>query len=436
MSQIQKKFIKGNAVDESKILLLNDGALRARNAADSADISLLKLDASNRLQFLTLPQVGSLPSVNADVASKEYVDTEVAGAVSDVTALEVRVQAIEDDYGVAGGLATLDGSGLVPSSQLPSYVDDVLEFANLAAFPVTGEQGKIYVALDTNKCYRWSGTTYIYITSGAVDSVNSQTGVVVLESDDINLPTAIRGATQVQAALAVLDTDLAGVSSDIVLLDGRLDTAEADIVALEAEDLTFLKLDGSRNMTGQLTVESTVGEPTYLSSSSLAFDNNAGLVSGVQSLTLSNGGVIQANGAQIEIGASLNMSSQLITDMLDPVSAQDAATKNYVDAADGVLQGLVDALEAASLEWMPIEKFTLSAGDITNGYVTLSYLAVEHSIQASVDRLLIHHTDDYTVSVVGGVTRLTFAGSLITPGQEKLSAGDVIRVQACKVAIV
>ena len=70
------------------------------------------------------------------------------------------------DKGVANGLATLDSSGKVPASQLPSYVDDVLEYANLAAFPETGEGGKIYVAQDTSECYRWSGSAYIKIVNG------------------------------------------------------------------------------------------------------------------------------------------------------------------------------------------------------------------------------------------------------------------------------
>ena len=186
MSQIQKKFLKADSVDESKILLLNDGALRARNAADSADVELMKLDGANKLQLLVLPQVSSDPSAGNDLVRKSHLDSELATAAADVTALEGRIQAIEDDYGVAGGLATLDGAGLVPASQLPSYVDDVLEFANLAAFPATGEVGKIYVAIDTSKCYRWSGSTYIQITSGAVDSVNGQTGIVVLDTLDVS----------------------------------------------------------------------------------------------------------------------------------------------------------------------------------------------------------------------------------------------------------
>ena len=73
-------------------------------------------------------------------------------------------------------------SGTIDAARLPSYVDDVLEYTNLAAFPATGEAGKIYIALDTNKTYRWSGSAYVYITSGAVDSVAGKTGVVVLDT--------------------------------------------------------------------------------------------------------------------------------------------------------------------------------------------------------------------------------------------------------------
>ena len=72
--------------------------------------------------------------------------------------------ATTDLIGAANGLAELDGTGKVPSSQLPSFVDDVVEYANLAAFPVTGESGKIYVALNTNITYRWAGSTYVEIS--------------------------------------------------------------------------------------------------------------------------------------------------------------------------------------------------------------------------------------------------------------------------------
>ena len=73
-------------------------------------------------------------------------------------------QVKRSEMGKAGGVATLDSGGKVPASQLPSFVDDVLEYAGKSAFPATGEAGKIYVALDTNLTWRWSGTAYVEIS--------------------------------------------------------------------------------------------------------------------------------------------------------------------------------------------------------------------------------------------------------------------------------
>lgn len=66
-------------------------------------------------------------------------------------------------------------SGVIPESNLPSYVDDVLEYASTGNFPGSAASGIIYVALDTNKVYRWSGSTYIEISSDTNDFVNAAT---------------------------------------------------------------------------------------------------------------------------------------------------------------------------------------------------------------------------------------------------------------------
>lgn len=73
-------------------------------------------------------------------------------------------QVKRSEMGKVGGVATLDSSGQVPASQLPSFVDDVLEYASKSAFPQAGETGKIYVALDTNLTWRWSGSGYVEIS--------------------------------------------------------------------------------------------------------------------------------------------------------------------------------------------------------------------------------------------------------------------------------
>lgn len=73
----------------------------------------------------------------------------------------------------ANGIAPLGADSKVPAAYLPSYVDDVLEYANTAGFPAIGETAKIYVALDTNKTYRWSGSAYVEISAspGTTDAL-------------------------------------------------------------------------------------------------------------------------------------------------------------------------------------------------------------------------------------------------------------------------
>lgn len=89
-----------------------------------------------------------------------------------------------EEKGVANGVATLDSNGKVPSSQLPSYVDDVIEgtlsskpnvFNGTNGLAVPQEAGKIYVDTTTNKSYRWGGTTYVEITSSLALGETSST---------------------------------------------------------------------------------------------------------------------------------------------------------------------------------------------------------------------------------------------------------------------
>lgn len=94
------------------------------------------------------------------------------------------------DARLSENVVLVDGTGKVPASKLPSYVDDVLEYSSLAAFPPAGESGKIYVAVDTSKAYRWSGSTYAEVSSTSeapVQSVAGKTGAVTLAKSDVGL---------------------------------------------------------------------------------------------------------------------------------------------------------------------------------------------------------------------------------------------------------
>lgn len=117
---------------------------------------------------------------------ENYDDTEVK---EDISALETDVENIQGDIAdvetalngkvntslVGVSIAELDENGRVPTGQLPSYVDDVLEYASISEFPAAGETGKIYVAIDTNLSYRWGGSGYVEISPSLALGETSQT---------------------------------------------------------------------------------------------------------------------------------------------------------------------------------------------------------------------------------------------------------------------
>lgn len=134
---------------------------------------------------------GNLASTNTQDALEELQ--------GDINALDARLDTAEADIidlqndkenksekGQPNGYAPLDSMNLIPAIHIPGFADDVVEYANFASFPVVGETGKIYVDISTNFQYRWSGSIYVQLSNSPVSSVNGQTGIVVLDVDDIN----------------------------------------------------------------------------------------------------------------------------------------------------------------------------------------------------------------------------------------------------------
>lgn len=97
-------------------------------------------------------------------ALEDALQKEIEDRKAGDTTITNSLNAFISTKGQPGGLAELDSTGKVPAAQLPSYVDDVLEFSTKDQFPQTGETGKIYVAKDTNLTYRWTGTQYLEIS--------------------------------------------------------------------------------------------------------------------------------------------------------------------------------------------------------------------------------------------------------------------------------
>lgn len=105
-----------------------------------------------------------------DALQKEIEDRKAGD-----TTITNSLNAFISTKGQPGGLAELDSTGKVPAAQLPSYVDDVLEFSTKDQFPQTGETGKIYVSKDTNLTYRWTGTQYLEISQSLALGETSST---------------------------------------------------------------------------------------------------------------------------------------------------------------------------------------------------------------------------------------------------------------------
>lgn len=95
--------------------------------------------------------------------------------IGDTSELNSKVQQFINSKGAPNGLASLNESGIIPSAQLPSYVDDVIEVDTFSNLPGTGESGKIYIVQDTNLTYRWSGTDYAEISKSLALGETSST---------------------------------------------------------------------------------------------------------------------------------------------------------------------------------------------------------------------------------------------------------------------
>jgi hypothetical protein len=145
------KDIHITSIANNQVLRWNNTNLRWEN---TSALTTAETDIANIEDGTTI--VGK---ANADKDGNEFDATYLKKASASSTYVPL------SSKGVANGVAPLDSNNKIPSIHLPGGVDDIKEFANLASFPATGEASIIYVALDTNIIYRWSGSAYVEISS-------------------------------------------------------------------------------------------------------------------------------------------------------------------------------------------------------------------------------------------------------------------------------
>lgn len=206
MALLKGKYVDPNApLNGDRIQLDNNQALKGKNA-DGSDRSIIKVNSLDQIELASVPVVpaGADPGLDDALARKAYVDSKAASeAAAAVAAIDL-----------SGKADLVDGK--VPSNQLPSYVDDVIEVDDFAALPAEGEASKIYVTKDTNKTYRWSGSGYVEISAspGTTDS---------LVEGSTNLYF-----TNERAAAAAPVQSVAGKSGAVTLVKGDVGLGNVD----------------------------------------------------------------------------------------------------------------------------------------------------------------------------------------------------------------
>lgn len=212
--------------------------------------------------------------------------------------------ALESTIGAAGGIAPLDGTGKVASSYLPSYVDDVIEAANYAALPGTGETGKIYVTLDDGKTWRWGGSSYTEISPspGTTDAVPEgstnlyHTAARVLGQVLTGLSTAagtvVTSAHTILQAIGFLQKQ---VSDNATAISGKQATL---VSGTNIKTINSTSLLGSGNLSVSASPGGSATQVQY---------NNAGVFAGASGIT--------TTGTELAIASGTKTTSKPVLDL-------------------------------------------------------------------------------------------------------------------------
>lgn len=156
----KEDYVELNTTIPGQIEDLKEADSNLSNRIDDLDDKIDKEIADREAEIDRIENKFDGVTDKLEAALQKEIEDRKAGD----TTITNSLNAFISTKGQPGGLAELDSTGKVPAAQLPSYVDDVLEYSTKAQFPQTGETGKIYVAKDTNLTYRWTGTQYLEIS--------------------------------------------------------------------------------------------------------------------------------------------------------------------------------------------------------------------------------------------------------------------------------
>jgi predicted nucleic acid-binding Zn-ribbon protein len=414
-------------------------ALESDNTTNKSDISTLKSDMSTAKSDISAleSQVNGIESdvsslltdvstaksdisaLKSDVSAAESdisaLQSDVSAAESDISALQSDVSTLQSDVsgkisssekGQPNGVAPLNVNGKIDSSYLPTSGLGALVYkgvfdASSGVFPSSPSQGDYYVvsvqgtiSSHTYHVGDWivyNGSSWDDIdNSQTVSSVNSKVGAVVLGSDDIAEGSTNKYFTDARAVSA-LQTITDQLASDIQDVDGYAqdirNDLDAEIVRAEAAEALKLNLSGG-TMSGVIAMGSHkitgLGAPTANSTDAAT---TAYVDTAVSNVSVDLTPYLKKDGSVAMTGA-LDLGSHKISNVTDPTSAQDAATKKFVEDQDALKLSLSGGTMSGNIAMGGNYKITGLADAVNNGDA-MNKSSVEVMVNAKVEDAIV-----------------------------------------------
>jgi hypothetical protein len=212
-----------------------------------------------------------------------YTFTNIASKPTTLSGYGITDAILSSTIGAASGIAPLGSDSKIASTYLPSYVDDVLEYANLAGFPGTGETAKIYVALDTNKIYRWSGSAYIEIspTVGNSDTATKlATARSIAASGDATWTVSFDGSANATAAITLASVVTAATGTKVTYNAKGLITGSTTLTVSDITDIATNYQAKHANLTAVAGLSTATTGLIKFTNGVASFDSNTYVISG------------------------------------------------------------------------------------------------------------------------------------------------------------
>jgi hypothetical protein len=440
MAQIKNKFIANDAVTGTKIRLSNNESLRARNAGDSADVEMMKLDSSDILQFLSHPRISSTASNTDDVLTLKDLNQELEGLkpkqacrVASTATLTLSAPQTID------GVSVIAGDRVLVKDQAAPAANGIYVVA-AGAWTRATDMDSVTPVNEVNGAY-----TFIQEgTDNAGKGFVQQGTVTTLDTDAINFVffnslADLSGSNAIDITANVVSLTLDGSTltqsgSGVKVADGQIDElqlssnvdSESFVVATPFTPGAGTVTAGDTLHVAMQKMDANTSAKQDPISGSNAVDVTADVVSVTidgSTLSQSASGIKIADGQVDELQLSSNVDAESLLIATGYTAGSGTVTVgDTLQAAIEKVEGKVDGITS------PVESrevITLDGTDITNQYVDLASTPLANSVSFEISGAPTQVEGvDWSVST----NRITFLGELATAGAAALESGDVLQV--------